>query len=168
MTTVLVISDDDALRARWATAARNAGHDVLEASALLPGVDLLGAREVDGLLADARAHGALELLAAVSAYRPMPPTVIVHDRDLAPPARMRVVACRSAAATPPRLVFLLGRLLSAGELARPTNLPLRVTPMAAKWTSRLSTPSDDPCEDSAEIRRSFDGETNDELDLTPS
>ena len=42
-----------------------------------------------------------------------------------------------------------------------TNLPVRVTPVAAKWTSRLSPPSThDDDDDSATLRLSFDGETS--------
>ena len=169
MTTLLIISEEDALRAAWTDAAVAAGLEVRAVSALLPGVDLLGTIEVDGMLVDCRGDSALELLSAVSAYRPMPPTVIVHDREISMPARMRAVACRGSDVSPARLIHLLGRLLGHGELARPTNLPVRVTPAALKWTSRLSSPTPVDDEDSGEIRKSFDGETNpDGYDLAAS
>ncbi len=161
-TIVLVIAADAERRASWSAAARAAGFDVRAVDAMLPAVDLLGTQTIDGMLVDARDEGVLQTLAAVSAYRPMPPTVIVHDHPVSVPARMRAAACRPTAATPERLVHLLGRLLDARELARPTNLPVRVTPHALKWTSRLSSPplaSDD--DDSSEWRRrEFDGETS--------
>jgi DNA-binding NtrC family response regulator len=163
MTTVLVIAEDDSLRAAWSAAVVQAGHQCLAVPALLPGIDLLGTKNIDGLLVDARADSALRLLAAVSAYRPMPVTVIVHDRTVSIPARIRGVALRPGDASPERLVFLLGRLLGNRELANPTNLPVRVTAAALKWTSRLSSPRaavEIDEDDSAEIRRQFDGETN--------
>lgn len=163
MKTVLVICEDDSLRKAWSEAVLRAGHACLAVPALLPGIDLMGTKQIDGLLVDARADNALALLAAVSAYRPMPLTVIVHDQDGGIPARFRGVALRRTDASPDRLVYLLGRMLGHTELANPTNLPLRVTPAALKWTSRLSPPHagvgfED--EDSAELRREFDGETN--------
>jgi DNA-binding NtrC family response regulator len=164
MTTVLVICEDDSLRSAWSEAVTRAGHQCLAVSALLPGIDLLGSQEIDGLLVDAREDTALQLLGAVSAYRPMPLTVIVHDHAACMPARIRGAAMRRSDASPDRLVYLLGRMLGHRELAKPSNLPVRVTPAALKWTSRLSTPrkavdlSDE--DDSAEIRRQFDGETN--------
>lgn len=161
--TILVIADDDSLRTSWSEAVVRAGFDVRAVPALLPGIDLLGTQEIDGVLIDARDDRALQLLAAVSAYRPMPVTVIVHERVAGIPARIRGAALRPADTSPDRLVRLLGRLLVARELARPTNLPLRVTPLALKWTSRLSSarpPVDFEDDDSAEIRREFDGETN--------
>jgi DNA-binding NtrC family response regulator len=163
MTTVLVIAEDDSLRAAWSAAVVQAGHQCLAVPALLPGIDLLGTKSIDGLLVDARADSALQLLAAVSAYRPMPVTVIVHDHAASIPARIRGVALRPSDASPERLVFLLGRLLGSRELANPTNLPVRVTPAALKWTSRLSSPRaavEIDEDDSGEIRRQFDGETN--------
>jgi len=167
MTTVLLIAEDPVLRAAWTEAARAAGFEVRAVPALLPGVDLLGTTTIDGLLIDARRSGELELLGAVSAYRPMPPTVIVHDRALVMPARIRAAACRPSDATPARLIHLLGRLLGHRELARPTNLPVRVTPAALKWTSRLSAPVDD--EESGEHRYKFEGETSpDGYDLAAS
>jgi DNA-binding NtrC family response regulator len=156
MTTVLIIAEDDALRSAWVAAAVAAGLAVRAVGAMLPGVDMLGTLEIDGMLVDARVEGDLELLAAISAYRPMPPAVIVHDRDIALPARIRAAACRPTGASPERLIHLLTRLLSQRELARPTNLPVRVTPAAAKWTSRLSSSSDDG--DSGDEH--FDGETS--------
>lgn len=163
MTTVLVICEDDSLRTAWSEAVVRAGHECLAVPALLPGIDLLGTRTIDGLLVDAREDSALPLLAAVSAYRPMPLTVIVHDEAGGIPARIRGVALRRTDASPDRLVYLLGRMLGHTELANPTNLPVRVTPAALKWTSRLSAPRvgvelDE--DDSAELRREFDGETN--------
>lgn len=158
MTTLLIITEEDALRAAWTAAAVAVGFEVREVSALLPGVDLLGTIEVDGLLVDCRGDGELELLTAVSAYRPLPPTVIMHDREISLPARMRAAACRRSDASPARLIHLMGRLLGSRELARPTNLPVRVTPAALKWTTRLSAPAEE--EDSGEVRKTFDGETN--------
>jgi len=163
MTTVLVIAEDDALREAWRAAVVRAGHECLAVPALLPGLDLLGTKEIDGLLVDAREERELHLLAAVSAYRPMPLTVIVHEQAAGIPARIRGAVLRRADASPDRLVHVLGRMLGQRELARPTNLPLRVTPAALKWTSRLSSARpavelDD--DDSGEIRRQFDGETN--------
>ncbi|HUQ06508.1 MAG TPA: hypothetical protein VM261_28590 [Kofleriaceae bacterium] len=163
MTTVLVIAEDDSLRAAWSAAVVQAGHECLAVPALLPGIDLLGTKQIDGLLVDARQDSALQLLAAVSAYRPMPLTVIVHDHAAGIPARIRGCAVRPGDASPERLVYLLGRLLGHRELANPTNLPVRVTPAALKWTSRLSAPRaavEIDEDDSAEIRRQFDGETN--------
>lgn len=187
MTTVLVICEDDTLRSAWSEAVVRAGHECLAVAALLPGIDLLGTKEIDGLLVDAREDAALQLLAAVSAYRPMPLTVIVHDgprpetgsliasqpgHAAGIPARIRGAAVRPSDASPERLVHLLGRLLGHRELAKPSNLPVRVTSAAFKWTSRLSTPrpavelADE--DDSAEIRRQFDGETNpDGYELAP-
>lgn len=158
MTTVLIIAEDEPLRQAWGDAARAAGLEVRSVPALLPGVDLLGSLPIDGLLVDARADGQLELLAAVSAYRPMPPTVIVHDRQIAMPARIRAAACRPSGASPARLIHLLGRMLDQRELANPTNLPVRVTPAAAKWSSRLSTHRDD--EEDCEPSQRFEGETS--------
>lgn len=158
MTTVLIIAEDDALRVAWADAATAVGFTVRAVSALLPGVDLLGTIDVDGLLVDARGDGELELLTAVSAYRPMPPTVIVHDREVTLPGRIRAAACRRSDASPARLIHLLGRLLGHRDLGVPTNLPVRVTPVALKWTSRLSSVADE--EDSGEAPRAFEGETN--------
>jgi DNA-binding NtrC family response regulator len=162
--TVLVIAEDDSLRDAWSAAATRAGFQVRAVSALLPGIDLLGTQEVDGVIIDARDDAELALIAAVSAYRPMPVTVIVHDRVAGIPARIRGVALRPHNATPERIVHLLGRLLLARELANPTNLPVRVTPFALKWTSRLSSKrapvAFDDDDDSAEIRRQFEGETN--------
>lgn len=158
MTTVLIIAEDPALRSAWIAAAASAGLTVRAASCLLDGVDLLGTVEIDGLLVDARADGELEMIAAVSAYRPMPSTVLVHDRDIALPARIRAAACRHSDASPAHLVALLSRLLEARELARPTNLPVRMTPAALKWTSRLSGGSGD--DDESDDARGFDGETS--------
>jgi hypothetical protein len=162
MTTVLIIAEDDSLRSAWVDAAVAAGLAVRAVGALLPGVDMLGTIEIDGVLVDARAEGDLELLAAVSAYRPMPPTVIVHDRDLALPARVRAVACRPSDASPDRLIHVLTRMLANRELARPTNLPVRVTPAAAKWTSRLSSNpnGDEDSRDGGSGDGAFDGETS--------
>ncbi|KAB2887318.1 MAG: hypothetical protein F9K40_21580 [Kofleriaceae bacterium] len=163
MTTVLVICEDDSLRTAWSDAVTRAGHACLAVPALLPGLDLLGTKVIDGLLVDAREETSLQLLAAVSAYRPMPLTVIVHDHDAGIPARIRGAALRRTDASPERLVYLLGRMLGHTELANPTNLPVRVTPAALKWTSRLSPPHvgvDLDEDDSGEIRREFEGETN--------
>ncbi len=157
MTTVLVIAADDALRAAWTEAARTLGMQVRAVAAMLPAVDLLGTTPIDGMLVDARGDGELELLAAVSVYRPMPPTVIVHDREVAIPARLRAGACRPTTTSAAELVALLASLLEQRELTRPTNLPLRVMSIALKWTSRLSAPSEH--DDSEDVRRQFDGET---------
>lgn len=166
MTTVLIIAEDPALRSAWVEAAAFAGHTVRAASCLLDGVDLLGTVEIDGLLVDARADGELEMIAAVSAYRPMPPTVLVHDRDISLPARIRAAACRHTDASPTHLVTLLGRLLAVRELARPTNLPVRMTPAALKWTTRLSGGAG---EDESDESRGFDGETSpDGFDIAAS
>jgi DNA-binding NtrC family response regulator len=163
MTTVLVIAEDDSLRTAWSEAVVRAGHQCLAVAALLPGIDLLGTKEIDGMLIDAREDSALQLLAAVSAYRPMPLTVIVHEHAAGIPARIRGVVLRSSDASADRLVHVLGRMLGQRELANPTNLPVRVTPAALKWTSRLSSQRaavDLEEDDSGEIRRQFDGETN--------
>lgn len=161
MTTVLIITEDDALRADWAAAAESIGFRARAVGSLLAGVDLLGTIEVDAMLIDVRAEGDLELIAAISAYRPMPATVMVHDREITPPLRIRGVAVRGSDATSDRLVHLIKRMLFHRDLARPTNLPVRVTPVAAKWTSRLSPPkNDDDDDDSATMRLSFDGETS--------
>jgi len=162
MTTVLIIAEDDALRAAWAAAAEAVGFKVRAVGSLLGGVDLLGTVEVESMLIDVRAEGDLELIAAISAYRPMPATVMVHDREITPPVRIRGVAVRGSDATPQRLVHLLKRMLFHRDLARPTNLPVRVTPVAAKWTSRLSPPKkpDDDDDDSGTMRLTFDGETS--------
>lgn len=161
MTTVLIITEDDALRAAWAAAAESIGLRSRAVGSLLVGVDLLGTIDVDAMLIDVRAEGDLELIAAISAYRPMPATVMVHDREITPPLRIRGVAVRGSDATPERLVHLIKRMLFHRDLARPTNLPVRVTPLAAKWTSRLSPPKNhDDDDDSATMRLSFDGETS--------
>lgn len=163
VTTILVICEDDSLRTAWSEAVVRAGHQCLAVPALLPGIDLLGSKEVDGLLIDARLDSELQLVAAVSAYRPMPLTVIVHEHAAGIPARIRGVALRPPDASPDRLVHLLGRMLDQRDVASPTNLPVRVTPAALKWTARLSSkrPAVELDEDdSAEIRRLFDGETN--------
>jgi hypothetical protein len=160
MTTLLIITEEDALRTAWTDAAVLAGLEVRAVSALLPGVDLLGTIEVDGLLVDCRADSSLELLSAVSAYRPMPPTIIVHDRELSVPARMRAVACRRSETSPARLIHLMERMLGHRDMARPTNLPVRMTTAALKWTSRLSSPTSIEDEDSGEAPKAFDGETS--------
>ncbi|MBE7448046.1 MAG: hypothetical protein HS111_03905 [Kofleriaceae bacterium] len=160
MTTILIITEHDDRREAWTAAARAAGHDVRLAPALIPGIDLLGTQPIDGVLVDAEAAGELERLVMLSVFRPTPPTVIVHDRSIAVPARMRAAACRPSTTPPDRLVHLLGRLIAHRELAQPTNLPVRVTPLALKWTSRLSSIGDD--DDTGETNPAFDGETNDD------
>lgn len=169
MTTLLIIAEDAAVRSSWTAAAHAAGLSVRAVAALLPAVDLLGTIQVDAVLVDARADGELELLAAVSAYRPMPPTVLVHDRESTPPARMHAAVVRPSSTPPDRLVHLIKRIMfHRQDHLRPTNLPVRVTPAAAKWTTRLSSAgaSDD---DSSELRLTFDGETSpDGFDLAAS
>jgi hypothetical protein len=61
---------------------------------------------------------------------------------------------------PERLVHLIQRMMFHRlDHARPTNLPVRVTPAAAKWTARLSSSRTDD-DDSSELRLTFDGETS--------
>ncbi len=136
MTTVLVIVNDAALQASWGAAVRSAGFSLREAPALMPAMKLLAHETIDGLLIDARAEADLALFASVSAFRPMPTTMLVSDLVTPVAARVRAAAMRSSGQTAANLVQRLGSLLGIRAIASPTNLPMRLVPVAAKWTLR--------------------------------
>ena len=150
MTTVLVIASDPALSSAWTEAARAAGFGVRRSPSILPAIDVLSEESIDGILLDARSEETLVLFATLSAYRPMPTTMIVSDLEHPIACRARAAHLRPSAKSPRALVQLLGQLLDVRSIASPTNLPMRLPSVAAKWTFRGSA-------DDGEVR---DGETD--------
>ena len=136
MTTVLVIAGDAALRTAWGAAVRSAGFVLRQAPSILPAIDVLATEPIDGVLLDARNADDLTLFATLSAYRPMPTTMIVSDLDPGIACRARAAAIRTSDHGAARLVARLGNLLEVRAIASPSNLPIRLAAVAEKWTFR--------------------------------
>jgi hypothetical protein len=158
MNTVLVIAALDSTRNAWCHAVRQRGMKCRQASALLGALDHLIDPTLAGIVFRSMNDDDLSELIALSTVHALPPIVIVSGPTSVPFAtRFTAGTIIDPSASSARVMARLTCMVNGRQLMSPTNLPVRLSPLAeAQWTVRLSAEAHGRDDDS------FDGATQPE------